>query len=184
MAPHNFSQRDFSQSYFELFQIPEAYQVDLSVLNKAYRELQQAIHPDRFASGSDQDRRMAVQYASWVNEAYESLKSPVARAHYLLSLKDKAPDAQQTIGNDPAFLMHQMSLREQLMELREADNPEAALDALRDELEELIAHQCDDFEQHFAQADYEHARESVGKMQFLFKLEEDMEKLEAEILDY
>ena len=127
---------------------------------------------------------MAVQYASWVNEAYECLKSPVARAHYLLSLKDCAPDAQQTIGNDPAFLMHQMSLREQLMELRESDDPEATLDKVREEMEELIEHQCGDFEQRFSNGEYEQAKQSVGKMQFLFKLEEDMEKLEAEILDY
>jgi molecular chaperone HscB len=175
---------DFNQSYFDLFQVPESYQVDTVVLNQRYRELQQTVHPDRFAAGSDQERRMAVQYASWVNEAFETLKAPVARAHYLLSLKGSAPDAQQTIGNDPAFLMHQMSLREQLMELRDSGDPESALDHLREELDELIEHQCTDFEQRFNQKEYEQAKESVGKMQFLFKLEEEMEKLEAEILDY
>lgn len=184
MTSHDLTQKNFEQTFFELFNIPEGYEVDIPNLNQSYRELQQAVHPDRFASASSHEQRVAVQYASWVNEAYETLKSPVNRAHYLLSLKDKAPDAQQTIGNDPAFLMHQMSLREQLMELRDEDDPESALDKLREELEELISHQCDDFAQSFAAADYEHASQSVGKMQFLFKLEEDMERLEAEILDF
>lgn len=175
---------DFNQTFFQLFQLPESFSVNQSALNGRFRELQQAVHPDKFAADSARQHRVAVQYSSWVNEAYKTLKSPVARAIYLLSLRGFEFDTQHTIGNDPAFLMHQMSLREQLMELRESDDPEQALDHLREEMDELIAHQSADFEKRFNQKDYQAAKESVGKMQFLFKLEEDAEKLEAEILDY
>ena len=175
---------DFTQSFFQLFQIPESYSVDQAVIKRRYRELQQTVHPDRFISHSDQEKRLAVQYSSWVNEAQQCLLSPVKRAQYLLSLKDITLDATKTLANDPAFLMHQMSLREQLMELKGADDPESELDKLRINLDELIEHQCADYQQSFESADYNAARESVMKMQFLFKLEEEAEQLEAEILDY
>lgn len=175
---------DFTQNYFQLFQIPERYDVDQPAIKIRYLELQQAVHPDRFVSAGDRERRLAVQYSSWVNEAQQCLQSSVKRAQYLLSLKGVIIDATKTLGNDPAFLMHQMSLREQLMELKGVAEPELALDKLRTNLDELIDHQCTDFQRRFESAEYEAARESVMKMQFLFKLESEAELLEAEILDY
>ena len=175
---------DFSQNFFSLFQLPESFSIDEEILSCCYRELQKEMHPDRFAAASDHERRLAVQYSSWINEAYETLKSPVSRAHYLLSLKGHDVDPQQTLGNDPAFLMHQMQLREQLMALKALNEPEHALDKLNSELEELIEHQCSAFKGYFANGDYEAAKVAVSKMQFLFKLEEEVERVEAEILDY
>jgi molecular chaperone HscB len=175
---------NFKQNYFSLFQIAERFSVDEHSLASRYRELQKETHPDRFAAGSDQQKRLAVQYSAWVNEAYETLKAPVARAHYLLSLKGHAFDSQQTIGNDPAFLLHQMSLREQLSELKDQADPEQALDHLRDELEELIDHQCTAFKDDYEQEDFQSAKIAASKMQFLFKLEAEVERVEEDILDY
>lgn len=175
---------DPSQNYFQLFQLPESYQVDQSALSARYRDLQREVHPDRYAGGTEKDRLLAVQYSAWVNQAYQGLKSPVARAHYLLSLSGIDVDGQKTTTSDPAFLMHQMSMREQLMEVKGHENPEQAFDSLTAELDELIEHQCAAFERSFTEKDYAAATEEVAKMQFLFKLEKDVEQLEAEILDY
>jgi len=49
--------------------------------------LQQEFHPDRFASKGDVDKRLAVQTASLINQAYDTLKSPLKRAQYLLELQ-------------------------------------------------------------------------------------------------
>jgi molecular chaperone HscB len=175
---------DFNQDFFSLFQLPESYDIDTEQLRCRYRELLREVHPDRFAASGDSERRLAVQFSTHINEAYETLKSPVSRAHYLLLLRGISIDAKQTIGNDPAFLMHQMSLREQLMDLRDKDNPEVALDRLSGELEELIDHQCTAFKSSYAEGDFEQATIDVAKMQFLYKLEAEVERIEAEILDY
>ncbi len=175
---------EFNQDFFSLFQLPESYDVDGDQLHCRYRELIREVHPDRFAAATDSERRVAVQYATRINEAFETLKSPVSRAHYLLSLKGIVINPQHTIGNDPAFLMHQISLREQLLELKEHAQPELQLDKLTGELEQLIEHQCAAFKNSYAKDDFEQAKLEVAKMQFLFKLEEDVEQVEAEILDY
>ena len=175
---------DPQQNYFELFQLPQSFVVDSSELNNRYRQLQREAHPDRFAGDSEREKRLAVQYSAWINEAYSTLRTPVLRAQYLLSLSGVETSSEQTMAGDPAFLMHQMTLREQLMELKDQPDPEKALDDLTSKLDELIDHQCSEFEDSFNDQDYAVAKQAVMKMQFLFKLEEDVKDLEAQILDY
>ena len=41
--------------YFELFDIPVSYNVDLNAINTRYLELQRVVHPDRYAGKSDRE---------------------------------------------------------------------------------------------------------------------------------
>ncbi len=70
---------DFSKNYFELFGLPVGFIVDTDALAENYRELQRVIHPDRYANASEQERRLSVQGASRINEAFETLKDPIGR---------------------------------------------------------------------------------------------------------
>ena len=49
------------KNYFELFELPVQFEIDVADLNARYRKLQQQFHPDRYASGSDQEQRMAME---------------------------------------------------------------------------------------------------------------------------
>ena len=60
---------DFSRNHFELFGLSARYRVDQDALDAAYRKLQSEVHPDRFAGGSDAERRIALQASARVNEA-------------------------------------------------------------------------------------------------------------------
>ena len=77
-----------ASNFFELFELPVSYDVDLALMQQRYMQLQKQLHPDRYASSSDQEKRLSMQHTSWVNEALATLKDPVARAGYLLKLKD------------------------------------------------------------------------------------------------
>jgi hypothetical protein len=77
---------DFSKSYFELFKLPVTYKIDAARLEAAYREVQSRVHPDRFVSASEAERRRSMQWATHANEAYTTLKKPLARARYLVKL--------------------------------------------------------------------------------------------------
>ena len=83
---------DFSRNYFDLFGLAPAFRFDNAVLDRAFRELQTEVHPDRFAGGSDAQKRLALQSSARVNEAYRALKDPVRRAQYILRLHDIEPD--------------------------------------------------------------------------------------------
>ena len=161
---------DFSRNHFELFGLPQTYALDRERLDAAYRELQQTVHPDRFAAQPESEQRLAMQWATQVNEAYQTLKHPVNRGLYLLSLQ--GIDALHA-GNTkmaPAFLMQQMEWRETIEAARAERNVDM-LDGLGDELraahrriEAQVAALIDDAR------DYEAATEAVRQLRFMDKL--------------
>ncbi|HEY0847472.1 MAG TPA: co-chaperone HscB, partial [Noviherbaspirillum sp.] len=38
------------QNHFELFHLPQRFAIDMAELDKAYREVQGQVHPDRFVN--------------------------------------------------------------------------------------------------------------------------------------
>ena len=103
---------DFSRNHFELFGLPPRFRFDVALLDAAYRELQAAVHPDRFASGTDTQRRLAQQSSARVNEAYRALKDPVQRAQYLLHLHGIDAVGQTDTQLPFEFLERQLERRE------------------------------------------------------------------------
>jgi curved DNA-binding protein CbpA len=77
---------DIHQNHFELFDLPASFAIDLDQLDRHYRKLQSEVHPDKFAAASPAERLRSMQLATHVNEAYQTLKSPITRARYLLHL--------------------------------------------------------------------------------------------------
>lgn len=109
---------DFNADYFALFQLPRQFRLDRADLDTRYREVQNQVHPDRFAHGGDAEKRLSMQWATRANEAYQTLKKPLDRAKYLLHLAGVDLQAESNTAMDPAFLMEQMEWREAVMEAR------------------------------------------------------------------
>lgn len=172
-----------TQNYFEIFGMPEHFDIDTRLLAEHYRELQKSVHPDRFASAGDRDRRLAVQQAAHINEAYHVLKSPLRRARYLLQLKGVDFDDEKETTMDPAFLMEQMELREALAEVKGADEPFTALSNIMADIDVRTASLLSEFEDLVQQADLASAKSIVQKLQFMDKLKTESEGLEAELAD-
>jgi molecular chaperone HscB len=124
---------DFSRNHFELFGLPARFAVDGAALEHAYREMQRSVHPDRYAAADDAQKRLALQASARANEAYRTLRDPVARAEYLLSLRgvDAAGDSDTRLS--VAFLTRQLERREAAEEATHARDA-GALAALVDEV--------------------------------------------------
>lgn len=166
---------DFNKNHFELFELPMLYAVDTEKLEHAYRDLQSSVHPDRFSAASDHERRLSMQRSTQVNEAFQTLNSPLERAQYLLSLNGVSTDEETDTAMPHEFLVKQLEFREQIGEAKQArDIP--GLDDLRVELVGEITtlegslHEILDIRHDFAQG-----REVVRKLRFLYKLEDEIE---------
>jgi molecular chaperone HscB len=125
-----------TQNHFELFQLPERFALDARALDDAYRAVQAQVHPDRFAAAGDAQKRVAMQWATRANEAYQTLKSPLKRATYLLHLRGIDVGAENNTAMEPAFLVQQMEWRERIEDAagaRHVDELDALLRELRDE---------------------------------------------------
>lgn len=124
------------KNYFELLDVPVQFTIDLNQLAENYRTVQKEVHPDRFSDGTEQEQRVAVQYSSLINEAYRVLKVPLTRAGYLLEIKGVELEQGSHTINDPAFLMEQMELREELEALQSSKDTDAE-DKLFDFVDDL-----------------------------------------------
>ena len=77
---------DLKQDFFALFGLEPVFAINMERLEQAYLDIQGRVHPDRFAHLPDLEKRLSMQWATHANEAFRTLKSPLARGHYLLEM--------------------------------------------------------------------------------------------------
>ena len=163
------------QNHFELFGLEPGYALEPDRLERAYREIQAKIHPDRFAHAGDAERRASMQWTTRVNEAYRTLKNPVERARYLLELNGVDVAFETNTVMPAEFLGKQLELREAL-EAAEAGKDSGALGslraALRSDKRELEAALEDALD---ARHDHAAATELVRKLKFLERLDAEVD---------
>ncbi len=123
------------QNHFDLFQLPQRFAIDLKALEQAFHRVQSQAHPDKFVHASDAEKRVAMQWATRANEAYQTLKNPLKRARYLCELHGVDLQTESNTAMAPAFLMQQMEWRETLDDAKAAKD----LDALEQLNSELLA---------------------------------------------
>jgi len=162
------------QNHFELFQLPARFEVDTNALDAAYREVQGRVHPDRFVNATDAEKRVAMQWATRANEAYQTLKNPQKRAQYLIELNGVDLQTESNTAMPMAFLMQQMEWREALGDARAAKDASAldALDAqVRGERKTLLAQ----VGQQIDGGEYQKAAEGVRALMFLDKFGDEVQ---------
>ncbi len=174
-----------SDEYFQLFGLPEGFDIDLGELSQRYRHLQRSLHPDRFAQASQREQRLAVQRAALINDAYDTLKDPVKRAKYLLRRRGLNVD-QDSPQLDSEFLMQQMNLREALEQARTATRPEERLAQLHEQAQACCAALQGELASALEDGSGETLQDAavlVHKLQFFHKLLAEIEQLEHELDD-
>jgi molecular chaperone HscB len=117
--------------HFARFGLEPAFDVDGQDVQQRYFSLQQQLHPDRFAGKSERERAISMQQSTSINQAFEVLNAPLARAEYLLGLTGITVNAETgNLPTDPEVLAEAMETREALMD---ADD-EAAVAALAEDV--------------------------------------------------
>lgn len=114
---------------FELFELPERFEQDRTVIDARWKDLQRQAHPDKFVAQGGA-AQLAMQWSVRINEAYARLKDPLKRAAYLCELHGAPIQAENNTAMPAAFLMQQMQWREALEDAGDG----AQLEALSDEV--------------------------------------------------
>jgi molecular chaperone HscB len=168
-----------SPNHFELFGLPATFAIDAKALDEAYRALQAEAHPDRFAGGTDAERRAASEQSARINEAYKVLKNPVERGRYLLTLRgvDAFDETDTRLPVD--FLEAQLVRRERAAEAAETDDIET-LEEVLSEVRAEVRDRQDKLAQLLSDpSQTEAAKAGVRELRFLAKVAEDVDAMLA-----
>jgi len=159
-----------TQNFFDLFGLPARFELDSEQLDRAYRDIQASVHPDRFVNAPDAERRVSMQQATHANEAYQTLKNPIRRAAYLLGQHGIDPQFETNTAMPAQFLMEQLEWRDAVEEasdsadVRELDHLGSRLVGELKRMYAEIGRQIDE------RGDFAGAAETVRKLMFLEKV--------------
>jgi molecular chaperone HscB len=103
---------------FATLGIARSYDLDLPELEKTYRQLSRALHPDRHSSTTPGEKREALTRAVEVNEAWRIVRDPIQRAEALLSLAGVPVGEEREFVRDLEFLEEMLEQREALAQAR------------------------------------------------------------------
>ncbi|MDW3096397.1 MAG: Fe-S protein assembly co-chaperone HscB [Gammaproteobacteria bacterium] len=177
---------NFSRNYFELFELEAQFHIDREALANRYQALQSQFHPDRFIESNDQDKRMAMQATTFINEAHKTLRDESARARYLLEMQNVTFNTEKDTTQDMNFLMAQMSLREEIDEVDSQEDPLESLDKLARQSKQEKLRLIENYQACFNMHQWNEAKEIVLKLQFFTRLQQQInqkqEALEEKLL--
>src|SRR5438876_9162939 len=119
--------------YFEVFGLPRQLGIDTLALEKTFHELSRKYHPDYFTTASPSEKTQAVRMTALLNDAYRTLRHPVRRVEYLLSLYGFKPDSSKV---PQALLMEVFEINERLEEVKAGSASLEEADSLRAQIKE------------------------------------------------
>jgi molecular chaperone HscB len=129
--------------YFAFLGVPRRLNLDLTELEQRFRTLSRQFHPDYFYNASPTERRASLERSSYLNDAYRTLRNPVARIEYLLGLEGfpaRQPEPAEHGSKVPAAMLEEVfALNEELDEVRELRANGAAPEVWRSKLERARA---------------------------------------------
>jgi len=161
------------QNHFDLFKLPARFTIDQAALDAAYRDVQGQVHPDKFVNATGAEKRVAMQWATRANEAYQTLRHPQKRAQYLCELHGVDLQTESNTAMPMAFLMQQMEWREALGEARAAKALDA-VEALDEQVKAERSARLVQVGQQLDAGDYAQAAQGVRALMFLDKFGEEL----------
>ncbi len=169
------------QNYFELFSLEVDFTIDLNALESVYQAQIQVFHPDNFVTKSDKEKSIALQNTSLINTVYDTLKSPLLRATYLLELQGINAFDEKDTQMDMDFLLSQIALREQLESI-ESTKDEPSLDDFIEDISQKIKQNIGQVKQLFVVNEFDKIKNLVRELKFYKQLNTQANQLMDEWL--
>jgi len=119
--------------YFEVFGLPRVLGIDLAALEKTFHQLSRKYHPDYFTTAPAAEKTQAVRMTALLNDAYRTLRHPVHRVEYLLSLYGFKSDGSKV---PQSLLMEVFEINEQLEEVKAGRASVEEIDSLRAQIQQ------------------------------------------------
>ncbi|KAJ1311569.1 hypothetical protein OPQ81_010053 [Rhizoctonia solani] len=157
-------------SYYELFDLPEkSYIIDTKDLRNRFLKTQRLTHPDAWSAKPEKDKAAAATYSSFVNKGYETLRSPLKRAEYLLSLRGTEMGETDSL-EDHDFIMEIMEMRESVEDAETRDE----LENIFMDNQELIQEEIGMISKAFDSGDLKTAKDASVRLKYRLGVEDSI----------
>jgi len=177
----SFDLEHFHRDHFDLLGLQRRQGIDGVELDRVYQEIQGRVHPDKHAHLGESERRLAMQWATRINEAYQTLKAPLKRAEYLLRLAGHDPEIERNTAMPADFLVGQMEWRERVEAARQGADVDR-LDAYHREMRAELAVEQEELVRVLdGEHDYSHAAQMVRQLMFKEKLLHEIDEALAAV---
>ena len=120
---------------FSVFGLPRKLWVEMSALEQKFLQLSWKLHPDNFVNATEEEQELSLKRSSELNDAYRTMKDPVARVEYLLEIEGERKEGEKKQQAPPELLEEVFELNESLDELREARSAGADVAGLKARLQ-------------------------------------------------
>ena len=121
--------------YFAMFDLSRKLWIEMGALEQKFLQLSWKLHPDNFTNATPEEREISLRRSSELNDAYRTLRDPVARVEYLLAIEGARVEGKNKQQAPPELLEEVFELNESLDELREAKTSGGDIAALKHRLE-------------------------------------------------
>jgi len=121
--------------YFAMFEMPRKLWIEMDALEQKFLQLSWKLHPDNFVNATPEERDISLKRSSELNDAYRTLRDPVARVEYLLAIEGARKDGETKQQAPPELLEEVFELNESLDELRAAKTSGGDTASLKHHLE-------------------------------------------------
>lgn len=88
--------------FFGFFGLPRKLNVDIAALEREMYTLSRRLHPDLYVRATPQEQQWSLEQSSKLNDAYRTLRDPIARTEYLLKLEGVQLEEQSKAATEQA----------------------------------------------------------------------------------
>jgi len=166
------------KNYFDLFGLRIDTKIDLDRLEKNYKLLQKKFHPDKYASATNNEKKIALQISSFINDAYKTLSDLPERISYILKINNFEKDESVTL-KDENFLHEQIEYSEFLIDIENKTSKEISEKHIKnlDKTTNLLIV----LDKAFVENNFEEMWECLSKLRFYLKHGKELSKVTGEM---
>lgn len=168
-------------NYFEVFGLPISFRIDEDELRRRFYDNSKRYHPDFHTLADQALQAEMLERSTLNNEAFQTLRDPNRRIHYLLKLFGLLAEEGEQEKMPQDFLLEVMEINEQLMELEfefdasQYERVKALVQNLEDGLDQKIQPVLNSWTPEQEKI-LEQVRDFYFKKRYLLRIKENMSK--------
>ena len=166
-------------NYFKLFDLPQTFNINVTLLTKKFYALQRQFHPDKLYIYPEYTKKDMLQHSIIINKGYRILKDSLKRAEYLLFLNGCNMKDKKNFLYDKNFLLEQFNFYEEIEKIRKSSLNLMRINNLSIRIKKITHNYNIALNQTLKEKNWNQAMSILYKLLFFKKIKYSLDKLQC-----